>query len=79
MDLIEERFNDWDQEVIDIDYQTSLLLRQSLNNALDGMIPDRSHLLKKAHAKTLMFIFTDPVFVAVREHHLNIYRKSKHG
>lgn len=79
MSLINERFNDWDQEVIDVDYQTSQLLRRNLNNALDNMIPNQSHVLEKVHAKTRMLRYTDPVFLFLREHHMNIYRESRHG
>ncbi len=80
MDLIEKRFNDWDTEVIGIDYQISLLLRQNLNNALDSMIPDQSHLLEKVHTKTHIFRFTDhPVLLVVRDHHWNNYKEYKHG
>lgn len=79
MDLINERFNDWDQEVIDVDYHTSLLLRRKLNNALDNMIPNQSHVLEKVHEKTRMFHYTDPVFIAVREYHWNIYKEPRHG
>lgn len=75
MDLINERFNDWNQEVMDRDYQISLLLRQKLNNALNDMIPSQDRVFEKVKEKTCVFIFTDRVFLAVREYH----REPRHG